>query len=103
MYRYRPFKKFFIFYIFLRIFIRIFIIVGDGFCQSPGDGRSPSQGMLVVIKRHFFLSTAQISVADPDPDPAFDPDPDPTFHLDVDTDPDPSFQIKSQNFEKVLK
>ncbi len=45
--------------------------------------------------------------ADVDPDPAchFDADPDPTFHLDAvpDPDPDPSFQIKAQNFEKVLK
>jgi hypothetical protein len=28
-------------------------------------------------------------------------DPDLTYHFD--TDPDPSFQIKAQNFEKVLK
>ncbi len=36
-----------------------------------------------------------------DPDPACHFDPDPTFHFDP--NPDPSFQIKSQNLEKVLK
>ncbi len=50
----------------------------------------------------------QTSVADPhhlDADPVFhfDADPDPTFYFGADPDPDPSFQIKSQNLEKVLK
>ncbi len=30
-------------------------------------------------------------------------DPHPTLHFDADPDPDPSFQLKGQNFEKVLK
>jgi hypothetical protein len=43
------------------------------------------------------------SDADPDPTCTYDADPDSAFHFDADPEPDPSFQIKSQNFEKVLK
>ncbi len=47
--------------------------------------------------------------ADPNPACHFDADPnagpDPAIHFDAEPDPDtdPSFQIKAQNFEKVLK
>ncbi len=41
--------------------------------------------------------------ADPDPAWRYNADPDPTFHFDADPDLDPSFQIKAQNFEKVIK
>ncbi len=41
--------------------------------------------------------------ADADPACHFDADPDPTFHIDADPDLNPSFQIKTQNLEKVLK
>jgi hypothetical protein len=42
---------------------------------------------------------------DPDPDSAchFDADTDLTFHFDADPNPVRSFQIKTQNLEKVLK
>ncbi len=41
------------------------------------------------------------NVADPHHVDA-DPEPDPACHVDADQDPDPSFQIKTQNLEKVL-
>jgi hypothetical protein len=42
------------------------------------------------------------SDADPDSTFTYDADPDSAFHFDADPEPDPSFQIKSQNLEKVL-
>ncbi len=41
--------------------------------------------------------------ADADPTFHFHADPDPTFYFNADADQDPSFQIKAQNFEKMLK
>jgi hypothetical protein len=50
---------------------------------------------------------ADLHHIDADPDPAChfdaDADPKPIFHLDAVPDPDPCYQIKVQNFEKVLK
>ncbi len=43
------------------------------------------------------------SGADPDPACHFDADPGLTFHFDANPNLDSSFQIKAQNFEKVLK
>ncbi len=41
--------------------------------------------------------------SDPDPGCHFDVDSDPACHFGADPDPAPSFQIKTQNFEKVLQ
>ncbi len=41
--------------------------------------------------------------ADPDPSCHFNAYPDPTFQFNVDPDLNPSFQIKTQNLDKVLK
>ncbi len=58
----------------------------------------------------YLVSSSRVSDLhhiDTDPDPAChfdaDPDPEPTFHSDEVPDPDPCYQIKAQNFEKVLK
>jgi hypothetical protein len=75
----------------------------------PNKGRGRTKCIELNGTKHSSDSVAGPACHfDIDPVPAcqFDavanPDPDPTFHFDADPDPHPSYQIKAQNYKKVL-
>jgi hypothetical protein len=68
-------------------------------------GQKSSYSGSTLMQNLEFLAVFRIRITGSDPDPGchFYVDSDPACHFGADPDPAPSFQIKTQNLEKVLQ